>query len=83
MSLWENGIRDTRPAARGFPVDSGSRPRHHPGMTEDKPKCSVFCGLSLDGFIAREDHSIDWLTGGANPSDGPPEDMGYDAFFSS
>ena len=26
-----------------------------------KPKCSVYMGSSLDGFIARKDGGIDWL----------------------
>ena len=34
---------------------------------------SVFLGMSVDGFIARLDGDIGWLTGGADP-DGPPDD---------
>ena len=34
---------------------------------------SVFLGMSVDGFIARLDGDIGWLTGGAEP-DGPPDD---------
>ena len=37
---------------------------------------SVFTGMSLDGFIARHDHTIDFL-----PED--PEPHGYDEFFAS
>lgn len=39
--------------------------------------CSVFCGISLDGFIARPDGALDFLEG-----DGTAElgDHGYDAF---
>lgn len=41
-------------------------------------KASVFCGVSLDGFIARKDGGLDWLEG-----DGPPDDHGYTDFVSS
>lgn len=42
-----------------------------------KTTCSVFCGVSLDGFIARPDGGLDWLEG-----DGTAEmvDHGYEAF---
>ncbi|NKX43514.1 dihydrofolate reductase family protein [Roseicyclus persicicus] len=37
----------------------------------------VFIATSLDGFIARPDHALDWLTG----RDFGGEDHGYDAFL--
>jgi dihydrofolate reductase len=37
----------------------------------------VFVGISLDGFLARADGSLDWLTPFAG------EDHGYDAFIAS
>lgn len=43
-----------------------------------KTKISVFVGTSLDGFIAREDGGLDWLTGG---TDVTPAEYGYDAFI--
>jgi dihydrofolate reductase len=40
-------------------------------------KLSVFCGISVDGFLARRDHSLDFLdTAGQEPH-------GFDEFYSS
>lgn len=43
---------------------------------------SVFIATSLDGFIAREDGSIDWLMQ-ANAAVPPGEDCGYAEFMST
>jgi len=44
-------------------------------------RCSVFIATSLDGFIARKNGAIDWLT---RPEDAiPGEDYGYQVFFDS
>lgn len=45
-------------------------------------KVSVFIATSLDGFIAREDDSLDWLDA-ANKTVPANEDCGYGAFMAS
>ena len=49
-----------------------------PGMTATFV-ASVFVGTSLDGFIAREDGDIEWLTSVGDAIG----DYGYDEFFAS
>ena len=48
-------------------------------------KCSVFIATSADGFIARNDHSVDWLHSVGNPNAdmGNNADMGFAAYLSS
>ncbi len=41
----------------------------------------VFLGMSVDGFIARLDGDIEWLTGGAEPNAGPEDGEGGDFGF--
>lgn len=40
-------------------------------------KTSVFVGASLDGYLARANHELDWLPHGGG------EDLGFDAFMAS
>jgi dihydrofolate reductase len=47
-------------------------------MTE-RPRVSVYLALSLDGYIAREDGSLDWL----EPMQVSGEDYGYAEFYRS
>jgi dihydrofolate reductase len=42
----------------------------------------VFLGMSVDGFIARLDGDITWLTGGAAENEGPDDGEGGDFGFS-
>jgi dihydrofolate reductase len=49
------------------------------GSPARRPRCSVFIAVSVDGYIARSDGAIDWLT--AVQQEG--EDYGYQQFFDS
>jgi dihydrofolate reductase len=44
------------------------------------PVCSVFCGVSLDGFLARPDGDLDWMKGSAE-GDAGAGDHGYETFI--
>jgi dihydrofolate reductase len=45
------------------------------------PDCSVFCGISLDGFLAKPDGDLDWMKG-SGEDDASGGDHGYEAFVS-
>ena len=42
------------------------------------PECSVFVGVSLDGFIARPNGDLDWLMGEGG---GDSAEYGYNEFI--
>ena len=45
--------------------------------TVPRPRVSVFIAMSLDGYIATEDDSLDWLSGSGDFS----EDYGFESFL--
>jgi dihydrofolate reductase len=45
-----------------------------------RPKVSVFLGVSLDGYIAGDNHSLEWMK---IVETDPPEDAGYTPFMAS
>lgn len=53
-------------------------------ILNDRPRISVFIATSIDGYIAKENNDIDWLTK-FNPPTGESEDKdcGFSKFFSS
>ncbi|AFZ69748.1 dihydrofolate reductase family protein [Deinococcus peraridilitoris] len=48
----------------------------------NQPRVSVFLGLSLDGYLARDDHNLDWLHTTLTPTD-TPQDTGYTSFIAT
>lgn len=71
-------IPGKRPLAPGSTMRrraSGAVCRYVRGM--GRPQCSVYIAASLDGFIARVNGAIDWLS----VVERPGEDYGFKAFF--
>lgn len=50
----------------------------------NRPKISVFIATSIDGYIAKKNNDIDWLTKFSPPTDeNEDKDCGFSKFFSS
>lgn len=50
----------------------------------ERPKISVFIATSIDGYIAKKNNDIDWLTKFSPPTDeNEDKDCGFSKFFSS
>lgn len=55
--------------------------RHH--NSQHRPKISVFIATSIDGYIAKKNGDIDWLTQFSPPtSENEDKDCGFSKFFS-
>jgi dihydrofolate reductase len=48
------------------------------GLSDSKTKLVFYGAISVDGYLARDNHSLDWLFG----TEGE-EDIGYDEFFAA
>jgi dihydrofolate reductase len=49
---------------------------------KSRPKISVYIATSMDGYIARKDHGLDWLEN-ITPPAGSDEDYGFKNFLAS
>ncbi len=53
-----------------------------PKEIKSRPKMSVYIATSMDGFIARKDHGLDWLET-ITPPNNSDEDYGFKKFLGS
>lgn len=51
--------------------------------TQERPKMLVYIATSIDGYIAKENDGLDWLTTFSPPVDNPQEDYGFRDFLAS
>jgi dihydrofolate reductase len=73
-----NGIRPALAGVRGRCYRAGMNTIPDSADARDTLIGCVFVGTSLDGFIAREDGDLDWLTSAGDELG----DTGYEEFFS-
>ena len=52
-------------------------------MATERAVCSVFIAVSVDGYIARPDGGVDWLSRFEKPDGYPDDYYGYRVFFDS
>lgn len=50
-------------------------------LSKLRPKISVYIATSIDGYIARKDHGLDWLEKISPPADNDKEDYGFKSFL--
>jgi len=50
---------------------------------KNRPKMSVYIATSIDGYIAKEEDDLDWLTTFSPPDDTPDGDYGFKNFLAS
>ena len=53
-----------------------------PEKIQSRPKMSVYIATSIDGYIARKDHGLDWLEK-ITPPVGSDEDYGFKKFLAT
>lgn len=66
------------------PISQIANPDHCLEGIDMRPKISVFIATSIDGYIAKKDGNIDWLTTFSPPTEASEDkDCGFSHFFQS